>query len=54
MTYGVASSQRRTSRVRKIFGILEIGKRISIYDTVEAALKGVRKPMAVSRGEDGS
>jgi anti-anti-sigma factor len=40
--------------VRKIFGILEIGKRVSIYDTVEAALKDVRKPLAVHSNEDGS
>ena len=40
--------------VRKIFGILEIGKRILIYDTVEAALKGVRELLAVSRNEGGS
>jgi len=32
--------------VRKIFDILGIGKRISIYDTVETALEAVRKPMA--------
>ncbi len=41
--------------VRKILDILEIGKCISIYDTVEAALKAVWKPMAAaSHGEDGS